>query len=88
MLEQKALVPMDHLRGMSSEDVALATLRCLKRGRNEITLTFKGKLLAFVCRFFPWLADKIAKKKVRELFKDEIAARHAEPQEETRPVQV
>jgi short-subunit dehydrogenase len=80
MLEQKAKLQMDHLRGMTAEDAALATLRAIERGSNEVTLTFKGKLLVFVCRFFPWLADRIARKRVRELFKDEIEARHQQQQ--------
>ncbi len=77
MLEQKARMPLDHMRGMTSEQVAEATLRALARGTDEIHLTFQGKLIVFVSRFFPWLADLFAKHKVRELFKDEIAARKA-----------
>ncbi len=76
MLEQKALVPLDHLRGMSSEQVAQATLRAIERGKNEITLTFQAKLIALVSRFFPRLADRIAARKVRSLFVAEIEARH------------
>jgi hypothetical protein len=34
--------------------------------------------LVFVSRFFPRLADRIARRKVRKLFRDEIAARHAQ----------
>ena len=75
MLEQKAKVKMDHLRGMTSEEVARLTLRALAKGKNEVTFTLKGWLLVLVSRFFPWLVDRIAKKKVRELFKDEIEAR-------------
>jgi short-subunit dehydrogenase len=81
MLEQKAKVQLDHLRGMTAEDAALATLKAIERGSNEVTLTFKGKLLVFVSRFFPRLADRIARKRVRELFKDEIDARHRQQQE-------
>ncbi len=40
-----------------------------------MTLTFKGKLLVLVNRFAPWVVDFFAKKKVRELFADEIAER-------------
>jgi short-subunit dehydrogenase len=76
MLEQKAKLQMDHLRGMTSEQVAVATLRAIERGRNELCLTFQGKLMVLVSRFFPRLADRIARKKVLALFKDEIAARH------------
>jgi short-subunit dehydrogenase len=75
MIEQKALLQFDHLRGMSSEQVADATLQAIERGSHQVTLTFKGKLLVLVSRFFPRLADRIAARKVRNLFKDEIEAR-------------
>lgn len=75
MIEQKARLQLDHMRGMTSEQVADATLRALERGKNDITLTTQGKLLVLVSRLFPRLADRIAKKKVREVFKDEIDAR-------------
>jgi short-subunit dehydrogenase len=75
MLEQKALMQMDHMRGMTAEQVAAATLRSIERGRNEVTLSFGGKLLVLVCRFLPRLADRIARRKVLSLFQDEIAAR-------------
>ncbi len=82
MIEQKAKIKMDHLRGMSSEQVAQATLRAIEKGKHETTLTFKGKLLLLVCRFFPWIGDIVTKKKVRSLFKEEIEARQAEKQEQ------
>lgn len=75
MIEQKALVQLDHMRGMSSEEVARQTLRAIEKGYNETVLTFNGKLMAFVARFLPWVADIIVKRKVRGLFKDEMAAR-------------
>jgi short-subunit dehydrogenase len=75
MLDQKARMPMDHMRGMSAEQVATHTLNAIARGKNEIILTRQAKLIAFVSRFFPRLADRIAIKRVRELFKDEIEAR-------------
>ena len=75
MLEQKAKVKLDHLRGMTAEDVARATLRAIAKGKNEVRLTLKGKLLAWFARFFPKIVDFFTKKKVRELFEDEIAAR-------------
>jgi short-subunit dehydrogenase len=79
MIEQKARLQMDHMRGMTSEQVALATLRAIASGRNETCLTFQGKLMVLVSRFLPRLADRIAARRVRELFKDEIAARAAKP---------
>jgi short-subunit dehydrogenase len=75
MLEQKALLKYDHLRGMTAEQVALATLRAIERGTHEVCLSFKGKLLVLVCRFFPRLADRIARRKVQSLFQEEIVAR-------------
>jgi short-subunit dehydrogenase len=77
MLEQKAKMQMDHLRGMTSEQVAVAALRAIERGRSEVCLTFQAKLIALVSRFFPRLADRVARKKVLALFKDEIEARRA-----------
>jgi short-subunit dehydrogenase len=77
MLEQKARLQFDHLRGMTAEAVAEATLKSLARGRNEVTLSLKAKLMAFVSRLFPRLADFVAARKVRACFRDEIAARAA-----------
>jgi short-subunit dehydrogenase len=77
MLQQTARMPIDHMRGMTPEAVADAILRALANGRREVVLTAQGKLLSFVSRFLPGLADRIAAKKVRALFRDEIAARRA-----------
>jgi short-subunit dehydrogenase len=82
MLEQKALMQMDHLRGMTPEEVAKATLKSLERGRDEVCLTLQGRLIVLVSRFLPRLADRIARRKVRALFREEIAARHAAPAQE------
>ncbi|HET6573509.1 MAG TPA: SDR family NAD(P)-dependent oxidoreductase [Fimbriiglobus sp.] len=75
LLENKAKLSMEHQRGMTSEQVAEATLNAVAAGRYEVTLSFKGKLLVLVARFAPWVVDYFAKKKVRELFADEIAER-------------
>ena len=75
LLENKARMPMDHLRGMTSEQVARATLDAVAAGKPEVTLSFGGKMLVLVTRFAPWIVDIFAKKKVRELFADEIAER-------------
>jgi short-subunit dehydrogenase len=82
MLEQKAKVQMDHLRGMTSEQVACKSLDTLAAGRNEVTLSFKGKLLLLVSRFFPWVVDMVTRKKVRELFREEREQRRAGKREE------
>jgi short-subunit dehydrogenase len=75
MLQQTARLPMDHRRGMTPEAVAAATLHALEMGKREVVLTTQGKLLVWVSRFLPWLADRVASRKVRDLFRDEIAAR-------------
>jgi short-subunit dehydrogenase len=75
MLEQKAKIQLDHLRGMTSEQVALAVLKATERGSTDVTLTLQGKLLLLVNRFFPWFVDWKARKTVRRLFADEIAER-------------
>jgi short-subunit dehydrogenase len=75
MIEQKARMPMDHLRGMSADAVAAATLRAIERGTPEVVLTWQANLMAVVSRFLPRLADWIAANKVRSLFKDEINER-------------
>ncbi len=85
MIEQKALVQLDHMRGMTSEEVAKQTLRAIEKGYNETILTLNGKLMTLVSRFLPWVADIIVKRKVRSLFKDEIAARK---QSKTAPQQI
>lgn len=73
MLEAKARMPMDHMRGMTSEEVAEATLKALAAGTPEVTLTLRGNLLVAFTRFAPWVIDYFAKRKVRKLFRDEIA---------------
>jgi short-subunit dehydrogenase len=75
MLEQKARLPLDHLRGMTAEDAAAATLRAIERGTSEVCLTFQGRLIVLVSRFFPRLADRFAARRVRALFTEEIEAR-------------
>ncbi len=75
MLERKARVQLDHLRGMTSEQVALATLRSIERGKHQTILTLQGKLMVLVSRFFPRLADRIARRKVCSLFVEEMASR-------------
>jgi short-subunit dehydrogenase len=75
MIEQKARMALDHMRGMTSEQVAAATLRAIEKGKREVVLTLSGKLICLVSRFFPWIADRILARKVRSLFREEIEAR-------------
>jgi short-subunit dehydrogenase len=75
MLEKKAKQSLDHMRGMTPEEVAEATLDALAAGKKTVSLTLQGKALLFASRFLPGLVDRIAKKRVRKLFADEIASR-------------
>ncbi len=75
MLEQKAKWQLDHMRGMTSEQVAAATLRALERGQDEISLTLAGRMIVLVNRLLPRLVDRLAARKVRKLFREEIEAR-------------
>ncbi len=75
LLENKAKLPMEHMRGMSSDAVAEATLKALAAGKHEIALTFRGKLLVLAGRLVPKVIDFFAKRRIRQLFADEIAAR-------------
>jgi short-subunit dehydrogenase len=85
MIEQKARLPLDHLRGMTSEQVARATLRALERGKTEVCLTLRGKLLLLTRRLLPWLVDRVTRRKVRNLYLPEIAALQRERREDARP---
>ncbi|MCS7045248.1 MAG: SDR family oxidoreductase [Gemmataceae bacterium] len=75
MIEQKALIKLDHLRGMTSEQVARATLRAVAKGKHETTLTFQGRLLVWFARFLPRFVDFVTKKKIHSLFAQEMAER-------------
>jgi short-subunit dehydrogenase len=76
MIEQKALVPLDHMRGMTPAQVAEHTLRAIEKGKHETILTLQGKLIVLVSRFFPWFADFFTRRKVRSLFRQERERRH------------
>jgi short-subunit dehydrogenase len=75
MLERSARISLDHQRGSTPEQVAEATLKAIAADKPEITLTAKGKLLVLVNRLVPWVFEIFARKKIRELFKDEIESR-------------
>jgi len=77
MLKQSAKVQLDHMRGMTSEQVAEAVWDSSAKGKDRVFLTRQGRLLLLVNKLFPWLVDRIMRRKVRTLFKEEIAAREA-----------
>jgi short-subunit dehydrogenase len=75
MLEKSAKQSLDHRRGMTPDQVAKATLDALAAGKRVVNLTFLGKALLFANRFAPGLVDRIAAKKVRQLFREEMGQR-------------
>ena len=75
MLERNARQSLDHMRGMTPDQVAITTLNALAAGKKVVNLTFQGKALLFANRFLPGLVDRIAAKKVRQLFAEESAQR-------------
>jgi short-subunit dehydrogenase len=78
LLERKARIQMDHMRGMTAETVAESTLDSLEKDRQDLTLTRLGRLLVLGNRLFPNLIDRLGKRKVRKVYAEEIAARYAE----------
>jgi short-subunit dehydrogenase len=77
LLERTARISLDHQRGMTADAVAEATLRAIEADKAEVTLTGRGKLLVLVNRFCPWVFELFARRKIRKLFADEIAARRS-----------
>jgi short-subunit dehydrogenase len=75
MLERSARLPLDHLRGMTSETVAKKTFAAIAADKSDITLTLNGKLLVLVNRFAPWIFELFARKKIQRLFAAEISER-------------
>jgi short-subunit dehydrogenase len=73
MLERKSRLQVDHLRGMTAEQAAEATLRAIARGSDEVTFTTQGKLLVTISRLFPRLVNRIVARRVRSIYADEMA---------------
>lgn len=57
VLVDTALYKTAHRRTARPEDVAEATLLALGRGKNEVTLTFPGRMLLRVNRYLPRFVD-------------------------------
>jgi len=73
MLERKSLLKVDHMRGMTAEQVAGATLKAVANGKAEVTFTTQGKLFVFASRFFPRMVDRIATRQVRKLYSQAVS---------------
>jgi short-subunit dehydrogenase len=75
LLVNTAIYQTRSRRSMSADAVALATLRALRRGRHEITLTPGGRLLLLVNRLSPRIVDFGFSRWTRHLYSD-LAAFH------------
>lgn len=86
MLENKARVPLDHLRAMTPEQVAVASCRAIEKGKSEIILTWQAKLLSLVNRLAPWFVNRVLARRVRQLYAEEIAQRKRQESARREPV--
>ncbi|MEX0881890.1 MAG: SDR family oxidoreductase [Cyclobacteriaceae bacterium] len=51
--------PRDESKMMSSEEVSLAILQALKKGKRDLVLTREGKLVSFLNKWVPGIMDQI-----------------------------
>lgn len=84
LLDRRALMQYDHMRGMTAEEVAEATWDALERGKREIWLTFNGKLLIWANRLMPFLVNWVTALMVRRLFHAERRARRTQHAQTTK----
>jgi short-subunit dehydrogenase len=73
-----ALYKVQHRRTMSAEAVARATLRAVRRGRHEVTLTPYGRLLLLTNRWLPRFVDWGLGRWTRRLYADELGLKRVE----------
>jgi short-subunit dehydrogenase len=79
MLERRGF-GLDHARGMTSEQVAEATLRSIERGKRETNLTRAGWWLVLATRIAPRLVDLIIRRRAARLMaRDQEAHGAKEP---------
>jgi len=86
MVENKARLPLDHMRAMTAEQVAVASYRAMEKGKHEIVLTWQAKMLSLLNRLVPGFVDRMAAKRVRKLYADEIEARERQARVSKEPV--
>lgn len=71
MLENSARHSLHAQRSMKASDAATLILNSLEKRKNETTLTFKGKMLVTLSRFFPRFIDYKMSKFVKSLYREE-----------------
>jgi short-subunit dehydrogenase len=77
MIENNARHSLHAQRSMSAGEAAGLILDVLEKGKNEVTLTAKARLLLLVNRLFPRFVDYKMAKFVRNLYAEEIRAARA-----------
>ena len=92
MLEQKAKMQLDHLRGMTSEEVAARDAAGDRTGQHGRDADVQGQAAGAGEPLLPVVRGLVREEEVRELFADEIAERKkkqaeqaAKPQLEVSP---
>ncbi|MGL4462682.1 MAG: SDR family oxidoreductase [Planctomycetia bacterium] len=73
MIENHAKLSLKKQRTMTSEEVAVQVWNGVERRKNELTLTFKGKLLLLINRLAPRFIDRMVARRVKQLYAAETA---------------
>lgn len=79
MIEQKARMAVDHMRGMTAEAVGKEIIKAIQSGTAEVSLSLPGKLIVLFKQYLPWFVSFVIRKKVLSLFSEEIKTRKANP---------
>jgi len=56
--------PINEGSVMSSQEVAIIIANAIEKRKRRVTLTFEGKLIVFLSKFFPSIIEKIAFKRI------------------------
>lgn len=73
MLRNEGRMAIDFAGGMQPEYVAARILNGLEKNRRELVLGREAIWMLRVNRFWPWLVDRLMKRKVRQLYAAELA---------------
>ncbi len=73
MLRNEGRMPIKFTDGMPPEYVAGRILRALERNRRELVVGSEAVWMLRVNRWWPWLVDRLMRRKVRQLYAAELA---------------
>ena len=54
--------PMDEGKMMTAEECARRILSAIEKRKRTVVMTFQGKQIVFLNKFFPWFADRMVRK--------------------------